>query len=99
VEVLKARLAEHFGDRLEKVVLYGSRAWGRPRLDSDVDLCIVVRGLTHRDRVDAIEITAEVAVDTLVDLAPLVLGQEQLQRYLDIEYRLAEDIVQRGIAL
>ena len=39
----KARLVELYGDRLARVVLYGSYARGDARLDSDVDVLVVLR--------------------------------------------------------
>lgn len=39
----KARLAELYGDRLDRIVLYGSYARGNARPDSDVDLLVVLR--------------------------------------------------------
>jgi predicted nucleotidyltransferase len=41
---LKQRLAEHYGDRLESVVLYGSQARGDAAEDSDIDVLVVLRG-------------------------------------------------------
>lgn len=41
---LKQRLAEHYGERLESVVLYGSQARGDAAEDSDVDVLIVLNG-------------------------------------------------------
>ena len=35
----------HFGDRLERIMLYGSRARGDNRADSDYDVAIFVRDL------------------------------------------------------
>jgi len=99
VQDAKERLRARFGNRFRSLILFGSRAWGRPHPQSDVDLCIVIEGLTQHDRSDAIEIVAGVAVDRLAPLSPLVFGSEQLDRYLSIEYRLAEDITRRGIAL
>ena len=40
----KARLEAIYGDRLVRIVLYGSRARGDARPNSDVDLLVVLRG-------------------------------------------------------
>ncbi|WP_420456905.1 nucleotidyltransferase domain-containing protein [Rubrivirga sp.] len=50
----KARLEAIYGDRLVRVVLYGSRARGDARPDSDVDLLVVLRGdyQAHRELKD-----------------------------------------------
>ena len=81
------------------MLLFGSRAWGEPRADSDVDLCIVIDELARSDRSEAMDIVADVAVTRDAPLAPLIWGPGQLERYLGIEYKLAEDIVGRGIRL
>ncbi|HEY1244068.1 MAG TPA: nucleotidyltransferase domain-containing protein [Hyphomicrobiaceae bacterium] len=41
----RAAVAKHFGDRLERIVLFGSRARGDARADSDYDVAIFVRDL------------------------------------------------------
>ena len=43
VSEAKVRLAALYGDRLDRVVLYGSHARGDARPDSDVDLLVVLR--------------------------------------------------------
>ena len=40
----KAHLQALYGDRLDHIVLYGSRARGDARPESDVDLLVVLRG-------------------------------------------------------
>ena len=44
LEEAKARLEALYGERLDRVVLYGSHARGDARPDSDVDLLVVLRG-------------------------------------------------------
>ncbi len=40
----KTRLVQLYGERLDRVILYGSHARGDAREDSDVDLLVVLRG-------------------------------------------------------
>lgn len=42
---LRATLAEMYGDRLERAVLYGSRARGDAREDSDYDVAVFLRDM------------------------------------------------------
>jgi predicted nucleotidyltransferase len=55
----RAALDELYGDSLERVVLFGSRARGDALLDSDYDVAVFLRDLTDRwqeiDRLAAIE--------------------------------------------
>ncbi len=41
---LKRELALTYGDRLERIILYGSRARGDARPDSDIDILLVIKG-------------------------------------------------------
>jgi uncharacterized protein len=44
----RAALAEMYGPRLERVVLYGSRARGDAEADSDYDVAVFLKDLTNR---------------------------------------------------
>ena len=44
----RAALHDLYGDRLERVVLFGSRARGDAHRDSDYDIAIFLRDLTDR---------------------------------------------------
>ncbi len=46
IEELKRRLQEVAGDCLQAVIAYGSRVWGQPGPDSDLDVAVIVQGLT-----------------------------------------------------
>lgn len=44
----RTALEEIFGDRIERLVLFGSRARGDAQADSDYDVAIFLRDLTNR---------------------------------------------------
>jgi predicted nucleotidyltransferase len=44
----RAALDTLYGDRIERVVLFGSRARGDPRQDSDYDVAVFLKGLDDR---------------------------------------------------
>jgi hypothetical protein len=43
VQALKKRLTVVAGDGLQASIFYGSRAWGRPESDSDLDVAVLVQ--------------------------------------------------------
>jgi predicted nucleotidyltransferase len=45
---LRAALDEMYGERIERVVLFGSRARGDARDDSDYDVAVFLRDITDR---------------------------------------------------
>jgi predicted nucleotidyltransferase len=58
-------LGELYGDRLDRVVLYGSRARGDYQPDSDYDIAVFLTGITNRWR----------ELDRLADLSDRFLGE------------------------
>jgi hypothetical protein len=44
----RSALDEMYGDRIERVVLFGSRARGEAREDSDYDVAVFLRGFADR---------------------------------------------------
>ena len=58
-------LGEVYGARLERVVLYGSRARGGARPDSDYDVAVFLRDMP--DRASELNRLADLATDVLYD--------------------------------
>ena len=61
----RAAVTEIYGARLERVVLFGSRARGEARPDSDYDVAVFLRDMA--DRVKEMTRLAEVETDILYD--------------------------------
>ena|SRR5579863_4347583 len=96
---VKQLLRARFGHRLDSITLFGSWAWGRPHGESDIDVCIVIDGLTHQEHVEVVELIVDRGILCGVDLSPLVWSRERLLLGLATEQRLMRDVVERGIAL
>jgi predicted nucleotidyltransferase len=69
----RAALDELYGDRIERVVLYGSRARGDHREDSDYDVAVFLYETSdwgnERDRI------ADIETDILCDTGALISAQ------------------------
>lgn len=91
---LSRRIAEQFDP--ERIILFGSRAHGRARRESDVDLLVVMRfrGLGARK---AAEILNRVQPEFAVDL--LVRTPQELRWRLAQRDRFFGEIVRRGKVL
>jgi len=70
-----ADLRELYGDRLERVLLFGSQARGDAEPGSDIDLLVVLRDMAssweERRRMDGVRWTHSLAHDTVVTALPV----------------------------
>jgi predicted nucleotidyltransferase len=85
------RIAEEF--KPEKIILFGSYAYGKPTMESDVDLLVVMEfegGQFHQ----AHKITQRLSLALPLDL--LVYTPERLQYRLEIGDRFIREIVEQG---
>jgi len=96
---LKSRLLEITGDRLIKVVLYGSRARGDYSGGSDTDIAVIVRGLTREMKGRLLSRVADVEFDYLRSLSTLILSEEDFLLLKKRERRIALDIEREGIPI
>ena len=100
LEELKTGLRGQFGERLLRVVLFGSYAQGVAHAESDVDVLAVVSRREPRDRHRAVDAAVEVMLRRPeVVLSVLVMSTEELGKLRAQERRLARDIDREGIEL
>jgi len=85
----------------DKIILFGSQAYGQPDEDSDVDLLVIRRGITS-ERDSNVEIRS--AFDELpgrrnFSFTILSKTPERISNRLEVKSPFYEDIVGRGIEL
>lgn len=80
----------------EKIILFGSHAYGNPAWDSDVDLLIIMpfKGTPHQQ---AVAIRSRVDAGVSLDL--LVRTPQQIARRLALEDSFIREILERGKVL
>ncbi len=96
---LKVSLKELLGDRLVRFALYGSRARGDYEAESDIDVAIIVRGLTRELKNQILNIVADIEIEYLTPLSTLVISEEDFDLLKKRERRIALDIEREGISL
>jgi predicted nucleotidyltransferase len=77
----------------EKIILFGSHAWGQPAPESDLDLLVVMNFAGSPVR-QAITISRELGLVTPMDL--LIRTPEQFRHRLEIGDSFMREIVTRG---
>ena len=98
------RLKEHYGDRLERAAVFGSRARGDVGIDSDIDVLIVLRvGAAAEGPEERVVWELLTAARTRgrghVPISPAVFSIERFVELRDRERRFALDAEREGIRL
>jgi len=96
---LKKCVQDIAGDRLIKMVLYGSRARGDYGADSDMDIAIIVRSLSPEFKRLIVSQVADLEFEYLRSLSTLILSEEDFLLLRKRERRIAVDIEREGIPL
>lgn len=97
----KQKVLHAFPQRIKSIVLFGSRATGRAKKDSDYDVFIMV---DKRDRnlVDAIfDIAYDIYIESNLkfDISPVIMSEGFFNARLLQERRIAREIAEQGIPL
>ena len=79
---LRARLGELYGERLVRLVLFGSQARGDARPDSDIDVMIVLRGEVdvETERRSVLPITSELSLENNVVILCVYVSERRFDQ-------------------
>jgi predicted nucleotidyltransferase len=96
---LKRSLEKLLAGYEKESLLYGSRARGDSAADSDIDVAVIVAGLTPSLKDQILETVATVELEHLRPVSVLVLAKEQFDQLHQRERRIALDIRSEGVPL
>jgi len=99
LEELKRNLEGLLGSQAFRMVLFGSRARGDYTENSDVDVAILVRGLTREMKRRILDLVAELELVHLLPISVLVFSEDEFDHLRKRERRIAIDIENEGIPL
>jgi predicted nucleotidyltransferase len=94
IKKLCREIAEKF--QPEKIILFGSHAYGTPREGSDIDLLVI---MPYQGRHTQQAIKIHQSLDTLAPLDLLVRTPEEVTKRIEMEDFFMREIVERGIVL
>ncbi len=93
----RAAVAHTYGERLERVVLFGSRARGDFAPDSDYDIAVFIRDPAARW--DELGRLAEITTDILVDTGAVISAKPFRSDAYDAPMKLMREIRRDGLDL
>jgi predicted nucleotidyltransferase len=93
---LREALEQAYGDRIERVVLYGSRARGDHRPDSDYDVAVFIKGAGsfYDENRRLAAITTEISLATDADVSALPFPAEAYGERTGFMHELRRDGVE-----
>jgi predicted nucleotidyltransferase len=94
---LRAALEEIFGERIERVVLFGSRARGDSRADSDYDVAVFLRDFA--DRWQEVDRIIPVVTDIIDETGAVIHAMPYRAGAYDDRTSLMHEIRREGVEL
>lgn len=88
---LARSIRERFGARVVDLRLFGSRARGEGRADSDLDVLVLIEGLTAVERRDVQDLAFDVGFDAGLVLSPVISDSRSWRRDLPLASEIARD--------
>lgn len=98
-ERLKELVLRSQGDCVRRIILFGSRARGDARPDSDYDLLVILRDLDPRRQHPMLVGLYQVFRGVGVTVAPHVMGEEEFEETRDVIGGLAYPAAKEGVVL
>lgn len=95
LQAFASALRARFGCRLRALTLFGSRARGAGRDDSDLDVLVLIEAMTRTDRRAVQDLSADLGLAYRLVFSPLVADATAWRRDLP----LGRSIEEEGVAL
>ena len=100
LQVHVQELRRIFGDRLERLMLFGSKARGDDHEDSDIDLLAVLRDeVTPEDRRVASDLGCDGIMDRGVAVQTMLLSHDRFEHPRGMEAFVIADAEEEGVPL
>lgn len=95
-----AYVRRRFGERLEQLVLFGSWARGdADPLESDIDVLVVVRGLTVDELMELVGESARISVQYNLQINPLGMTADYYEELRQDDRLLYREVAREGVPL
>ena len=95
----KEAVTKALGNELVELTLFGPKARGDAREDSDIDVLVVTNSGNWRLSDVVCRIVTDILLDDEVDISPKVIGKEDYKRLYEKGYPFMKNVIKDGIAI
>ncbi len=99
LQQFQAALEKEFKDDLIEVKLFGSRARGDARRDSDIDVLIIVASDDWRVCDIVYDIATDILLEMDVCISPKVMSQKRYKYLYDAQTPFIKNVIRDGISV
>ncbi|MDQ1317454.1 MAG: uncharacterized protein QG588_1106 [Candidatus Poribacteria bacterium] len=95
----KEAVTKALGNEFVELKLFGSKARGDAREDSDIDVLVITNSGNWRLSDVVYHIVTDILLDDEIDISPKVIGKEDYKRLYEKGYPFVKDVIRDGIVI
>jgi predicted nucleotidyltransferase len=95
----KEAVTDALGDELVELKLFGSKARGDAREDSDIDVLVITNSGNWRLRDVVYHIVTDILLEDDIIISPRIIGKEDYKRLYEKGYPFIKNVIRDGIAV
>ncbi len=99
LDKFKMGLRDVLSDNLLEIRLFGSKARGDARKDSDIDVLVIVSSDDWRMSDTVYSIVTDILLETEVCISPKVISQKEYTRLYNNENPFIKNVIREGVVL
>jgi len=95
----KEAVTKALGNEFIELTLFGSKARGDAREDSDIDVLVITNSGNWRLRDVVYRIVNDILLDDDINISPKVIGKENYKRLYEKGYPFVKNVIRDGIMI
>ena len=95
----KEAVTKALGNEFVELKLFGSKARGDAREDSDIDVFVITNSGNWRLRDVVYRIVNDIFLDDDINISPKVIGKEDYKRLYEKGYPFVKNVIRDGIVI
>ena len=92
-------LRDRYGDRIERIILFGSVARGEDRKDSDIDVLVITNDDSFRMQREISDVVLDILLDTGVYVSVKVLSLDEYDFLRRVKTSFYRTILEEGVTI